>query len=124
MNGEIEESFHLLQFNEVVDSRKTITDCLEVIQSIIDIRDSQPAAVDDERALFHNYGESYEDLPLPEKIKTIIALNGPSSLFKIAAQLKTSQFGSHAINPLKLYLLLREMNMDTKMKQTRYYRSC
>jgi len=124
MKEEIEESFRLLQFNEVIDSQKTISDCLEVIQSIIDTRDSEPAAVDEERAIFHNYGESYEDLPLPEKIKTIIALNGPLSLFKIAAQLKTEQFGSQSISILKVYMLLKEMNLDTKLKQTRYYRSC
>ncbi len=124
MKEEIEESFRLLQFNEVIDSQKTISDCLEVIQSVIDTRDAEPAAVDEERAIFHNYGESYEDLPLPEKIKTIIAINGPLSLFKIAAQLKTEQFGSQSISIFKIYMLLKEMNLDTKLKQTRYYRSC
>jgi anti-anti-sigma factor len=124
MKEEIEESFRLLQFNEVIDSQKTISDCLEVIQTIIDTRDSEPAAVDEERAIFHNYGESYEDLPLPEKIKTIIAMNGPLSLFKIAAQLKTEQFGSQSISIFKVYMHLKEMNLDTKLKQTRYYRSC
>ena len=124
MKDDIEESFLLLQFNEVIDSRKTISDCLDVIPQIIDETPASPADGENTPSVFSHYGESYEDLPLPEKIKTIIARNGPLSLFKIAAQLKTEPFGSISINPVRLYMLLKEMNLDTKMKQTRYYRSC
>ncbi|MBN1758707.1 MAG: STAS domain-containing protein [Chitinispirillaceae bacterium] len=124
MKEDIEESFHLLQFNEVIDSRKTISECLDAIQQIIIKSTPEQESSDESPSIFMKYGESYDDLPLPEKIKTIIAQNGPLSLFRIVTFLKTEQFGSISINPVKLYMLLREMNLDTKLKQTRYYRSC
>ena len=70
------------------------------------------------------YGDDYNDLPLPEKLKTIIAQNGPLSIFKIARHLKTERYGRIALNPIKLYFLLKEMNLETRLKRTRYYRSC
>ena len=124
MKEEIEESFNLLQFNEVIDSRRTISDCLNVIQSIINEQHSQPVDTNENPPGFSQYGEAYDDLPLPEKIKTIIARNGPLSLFRITALLKTERFGKTRINPIKLYLLLKEMNLHTRMRQVRYYRSC
>ena len=124
MKEDIEESFHLLQFNEVIDSRKTISECLDAIQQIIIKSTPEQESSDESPSIFLKYGASYDDLPLPEKIKTIIAQNGPLSLFRIVTLLKTEQFGSISINPVKLYMLLREMNLDTKLKQTRYYRSC
>ena len=124
LKEEIEESFLLLQFNEVIDSRKTISDCLDVITEIIARPDCVQAENTGGTAVFPQYTDTYEELPLPEKIKMVISQNGPLSLFRIAAMLKTDRYGKTSINPVKLYLLLKEMNLDTKVKRTRYYRSC
>jgi len=123
MKEEIEESFFLLQFNEVIDARKTITDSLSVISDIIKSGNSDveiPPADD----TYSPFGEAYDDLPLPEKIKTIIAQNGSLSFFEIHSLLKQERYGKEKINPFKLYFILRDLNLDTRWKRSRFYRSC
>ncbi|MBN1577005.1 MAG: STAS domain-containing protein [Chitinispirillaceae bacterium] len=124
MKEEIEESFYLLQFNDVIDAQKTVTDCLGVIRTMLDSPSAAAADTGDGATSFPLYGESYEDLPLPEKIKSIIALNGPLSFLKIGAALKQERYGKTKINPFKLYLLLKGLNLETRWKRVRYYRSC
>ncbi len=124
MKDEIEESFLLLQFNNVIDARKTITDCLGVIRDIIKNQKEREAPDGDTAASFSHYGESFDELPLPEKIKTIISRNGPLTFFKIADHLKQDQYGNVRISLVKLYFILKELNLETHWKRVRYYRSC
>ena len=78
----------------------------------------------DTTSSFPLYGESYDDLPLPEKIKTIISQNGPISFFQIAALLRHERYGKVKMSPFRLFFLLKELNLETKWKRIRFYRSC
>jgi anti-anti-sigma factor len=124
MSDEIEESFFVLQFDEVIDAQKTISDCLDVIRTTIQNQKNSIPDNNDEEDSMELYGESYDDLPLPERIKTIIAQNGPLSFFRIIGILKQERYGKVKINPIRLYLLLRELNLETNFKRVRFYRSC
>lgn len=63
-------------------------------------------------------------LPNSEKIKHIIAKQPLLSLFGIKKVLRHEQFGFSKIGLINLYRLLRDMDMETKQKRYRYYRSC
>lgn len=125
MSADIEESFLLLQFNEVVDARKTMSDCLDAIdvylteQKTIAVKESP-----DENQSFHLFGDSWEDLPLHEKLKTIISHNGPMKFFAIKKLLRTPRYGNVKMSALRLYLVLKELNLESKWKRVRFYRSC
>ena len=63
-------------------------------------------------------------LPVNEKIKRVIAqypLLSPRQIKKI---LKDERFGETKISILKLYKILKELNLNSKEKRYRYYRSC
>lgn len=120
MEKELSESFHLLQFNDVIDAHNSVEECL----SIIGEKQQSGNGCNDDKILFPNLGESYAELPLPEKVRSVIAQNGPISLLRILSLLKTERYGKTSTNIIKLYLLLRELNLDSKLKRTRYYRSC
>ena len=125
MNNEIEETFYQLQFDEVIDACKTITECLDLIKmNIQQYQDTITGEYSNEDSVSSQFGESYDDLPLPERIKIIIAHNGPLSFFRILSTLKQQRYGKVKINPFRLYLLLRELNLETNFKRIRYYRSC
>lgn len=123
MKTELEESFLLLQFNEVIDTRKTISDGLDSIREIIRNNEMQPQLQTQDDS-YSPFGEAYDELPMPEKIKTIIAQNGPLSFFQLHTLLKQERYGGEKINVFKLFFLLRDLNLDTKWKRVRYYRSC
>ena len=62
-------------------------------------------------------------LPLNEKIKTIISATPLISLFQIQKELNQERYGSTKIGILRLYRLLKTLNLDSKEKRYRYYRS-
>jgi anti-sigma B factor antagonist len=63
-------------------------------------------------------------LPLQEKARKIIAKYPLISLGQIKKMLKHSEFGHEKVSVLKLYFLLKDMNLETKAKRYRFYRSC
>jgi len=65
-----------------------------------------------------------DSLPLREKIKKVVAQNplvGPWAMRKILAH---ERFGYTRIGYFRLRKLLKEMELDSKAKRYRYYRSC
>ncbi len=64
------------------------------------------------------------DLPIREKIKRIIAQNPLLTTRGIKKVLRHEQFGNTKIGFFRLRRLLREMDLHTKDKRYRYYRSC
>lgn len=64
------------------------------------------------------------DLPLPEKIKKVVAQNPLVGLFGIRKILRHEHFGKTKVGIFKLYKLLKQMDLDTKEKRYRFYRSC
>jgi len=64
------------------------------------------------------------ELPLPEKIKKVVAQNPLIGLFGIRKVLRHEHFGRTKVGIFKLYRLLKELDLDTKEKRYRFYRSC
>ena len=64
------------------------------------------------------------NLPLPEKIKKVVAEDPMVGVWGIRKILRNEHFGNTKIGIIKLWRLLRELDLDTKEKRYRYYRSC
>ena len=62
-------------------------------------------------------------LPLAEKIKHVVAENPLLGLMGIRKALRTPKYGNAKVSVLKLHKLLKELNLDTKEKRYRFYRS-
>ena len=62
-------------------------------------------------------------LPLNEKIKRIISDTPLISLFQIQKELRQTKYGETKINLIKLYNILKTLNLNSKEKRYRYYRS-
>jgi anti-sigma B factor antagonist len=63
------------------------------------------------------------NLPLGEKLKKIIAIYPLLSVRQIQKMLHHEKFGYTKINLLKLYYILRDLNLHTKKARYRFYRS-
>ena len=63
-------------------------------------------------------------LPVSEYIRRVIAEYGPLNIRTMRSLLRKPQYGGFSGSFLTLYRALREMNLDTRSKQERYYRSC
>ncbi len=64
------------------------------------------------------------ELPLPEKVKRVVAQNPLIGIFGIRKILRHEHFGRTKVGIFKLYRLLKDLDLDTKAKRYRFYRSC
>ena len=64
------------------------------------------------------------ELPIYEKVKKVIAQNPLIGVLGIRKVLKHEHFGYTRISVFKLWRLLKELDLSTKAKRYRYYRSC
>ncbi len=64
------------------------------------------------------------ELPISEKIKHVVAQNPLLGIFGIRRVLRHENFGRTKIGYFRLKRLLRELDLNTKEKRYRYYRSC
>ena len=64
------------------------------------------------------------DLPVAEKVKKIISENPIVTLLQIKKILGHDHFGNTKIGTFRLWKLLRELDLNSKEKRYRYYRSC
>ncbi len=62
-------------------------------------------------------------LPLNEKIKRIISETPLISILRIQKELRQTKYGAIQIGILKLYRTLKTLNLNTKEKRYRYFRS-
>ncbi len=62
-------------------------------------------------------------LPLTEKIKHIVIDDPTRGVFKIQKELCRKRYGRVKIGALKLYRVMRKVNLETKEKRYRFYRS-
>ncbi len=126
MPPDIEESFRLLQFGEVLKKCTTVNDCLVRIKSVIQrsMIDSATSYVQGDRLTAPSGAPLPSEMPLQEKIKAVIAQYGSVSIFEMAKILTEKEFGKEKIGLIKLFTVLKEMNLETKAKQLRFYRSC
>ncbi len=65
-----------------------------------------------------------DELPLTEKIKKVVAENPLVSPWQIKRILKHEQFGHTKVSIFKLWRLLKLLDLNTREKRYRYYRSC
>jgi len=63
-------------------------------------------------------------LPIQEKIRKIVAEFPLLNLRQIKKMLKHEDFGRHRVGLFRLRRILRELNLETKAKRYRFYRSC
>jgi anti-anti-sigma regulatory factor len=126
MPREIEESFRLLQFGAVIKKSTSVNDCLLRIKGSIQhsMIESATSFLPGERLVAPSGAPLPDEMPLQEKVKAVIAQFGPVTIFEMMKILKEKEFGKETVGLLKLYNLLREMNLNTKDKQIRFYRSC
>jgi len=64
------------------------------------------------------------DLPVAEKVKKIISENPIVTLTQIKKIMSHDHFGNTKIGAFKLWRLLRALDLNSKEKRYRYYRSC
>lgn len=62
-------------------------------------------------------------MPIPDKIRAIVATHPEFSPWKIRKALKEPEYGSVKVGYFKLRSLLKDLELDTKEKRFRYYRS-
>ena len=62
-------------------------------------------------------------LPVPEKIKKVVANYPLLNIFQIQKMLKHEKFGYTKLSIFHLHSLLKSLNLETKAKRYRYYRS-
>jgi len=64
------------------------------------------------------------ELPISEKIKHVVAQNPLLGVMGIRRVLRHENFGKTKIGYFRLRRILRELDLNTKEKRYRYYRSC
>ena len=62
-------------------------------------------------------------LPLNERIRLVVVEDPNRGAFQVQKILNTSRFGFTKINILKLYNMLKTLNLESKEKRHRFYRS-
>ena len=62
--------------------------------------------------------------PLAEKIKRVVSNYPLLSIFQIRKMLRHEKFGNARVGVLKLYRTLRNINLESRAKRFRFYRSC
>ncbi len=102
------------------------------------LRETQPAAKEDVTVLIPEKRQAEgvgaeigrehpqtdpQFMPLAEKIKLIIVENPLVSFWQIHKQLRSERFGKTKIGIYALHKLLKEMNLDSKERRMRFYRS-
>jgi anti-sigma B factor antagonist len=63
-------------------------------------------------------------LPVEEKIRKLVGQFPLLSLRQMKKMLRHEDFGREKVGRIKLYRLLKELNLENKAKRYRYYRSC
>lgn len=64
------------------------------------------------------------ELPLAEKIKRVVSENPLVNIWQIKKILKHEHFGTVNVGIFRLWKLLKDLDLNTKEKRYRYYRSC
>ncbi len=64
------------------------------------------------------------EFSVEEKIGAIIAQYGPCSFFELFSHLRSAEFEKEKIGFIKLFFVLRDLDLDSQKKRERFYRSC
>ena len=145
MTAEVIEVFEMLEFNRILNHYETIEEAIDEFDIIrgIDITRAEPApqgAAPVERAERYpapvrSGGErggrksagpspiAPSEFPLVEKIKRIAIDNPMGGTRSIQRALNTETYGFSRVGWFRIRKLLKELNLETKDKRYRYYRS-
>lgn len=146
MTPEVLEVFEMLEFNKILNTYDTIEEAINEFDIIrgIDVsrlRETKPKAeksratpypraaisTDDRKGTPESYTMkphvSLKDLPLLEKIKRIVVENPFWGTGAIRRRLRSEKYGAVRIGIVKLYSILRQLNLETREKRYRFYRS-
>ena len=148
MSYEVFEVFEMLEFNKILnyyDSIEEAIDEFDIIRGIdisnIDFELRPPIKKEpsdfsniqavtalkyaQKRANTHSSNPTIplKDLPLMEKIKMIVIENPFWGIKGICEQLRTKKYGLVQIGWFRMYSLLKKLDLETKGKRYRFYRS-
>jgi len=147
MNSEVYEVFEMLEFNRILNHydsiEETINDFdiirgLDVTQGTLVKRKTKgkarPISPYPIATMTTNVGNGSaavsgkpivpaREFPLVEKVKMIIIENPFGGIKDICRQLKSDKYGSVRIGFFKMNSLLRRLNLETREKRHRFYRS-
>jgi len=141
MNPEVFEVFEMLEFNRILNYYDSVEEAinefdllrgLDIVQSNLNSTNAKKSGLDSNTitetapgvaVAFSNEKMQVSDFPLVEKIKRIILDNPFLSLSEIKQTLNSNQYGQVKIGWLKLRSILKSLNLETKEKRYRYYRS-
>jgi len=148
MSPEVFEVFEMLEFNRILnyyDSIEEAIDEFDIVRGIdiTRVREEAKQAVEipkthlryprspvnvgdrkrKARAYSSNPEVSLKDFPLMEKIKLIVIENPFWGTRGICKHLRTEKYGSVRIGYLRMRSLLRKLNLESKEKRYRFYRS-
>ncbi len=148
MNPEVFEVFEMLEFNRILnyyDSIEEAIDEFDILRGIDITKVVQKAPQPELQAsLQQSYGKptvaagsvvnktktrsgkqqiATKDLPLVEKLKLIVIENPTQNARSICQQLRKDEYGCVRLNWWKARSILKKLNLETKEKRYRYYRS-
>ncbi len=127
----IEEIVEEIDLEEVEQTEKSKRETSETDKPTSKKEDTLFTAMDFRKETIHEFNPQLikqdvklAELPIQEKIKKVVAQNPLVGLFGIRKILRHEQFGNTKVGLFKLYRLLKELDLNTKEKRYRFYRSC
>lgn len=148
MSSEVYEVFEMLEFNRILNYYESIEEAVDEFDLIrgIDItrssRESKQLTLGSEgdvqyikppipvtlqekkfKILHPDDDSSIKNLPLMEKIKRVVIEIPVSSIWAVQKKLNTEKYGWVRIGLFRLRSVLKSLNLETKEKRYRYYRS-
>ncbi len=148
MSSEVFEVFEMLEFNRILNHYESVEEAIDEIDFVrgIDILRSKdeskqlslqpnretpflkpPIPVDIQekkfKTLMPNDTMSLKEYPLVEKVKKAVIEIPVSGIREIQKKMNTERYGYIRIGWFRLRSILRSLNLETKEKRFRYYRS-
>ena len=148
MVPEVFEVFEMLEFNKILNFYESVEEAIDEFDLLrgIDItqmdkeslnaaarslvtlsagKPTLPIHIQEKRSkLYSDEDEmSYKDYPVMERIKKIVAENPMTGIFDIRRRLRTEKYGNVKIGLFRLHGILRTLNLETREKRFRFYRS-
>jgi anti-sigma B factor antagonist len=145
MTPEVLEVFEMLEFNKILNTYDTIEEAINEFDIIrgIDISQLKESKKEKPRTAtpYHRSTLSTEvrkgtpeaysmkphvslkDLPLLEKVKRVVVENPFWGSGAIRRRLRSEKYGSVRVGGFRMYSILRQLNLETKEKRYRFYRS-
>lgn len=147
MVPEVSEVFEMLEFHKILNTYESVEEAVDEFDLLrgIDITETErqnpksparppipvsiekppvPPGLQGKRPAQDAEDElSYKDFPVVERIKKIVIENPMAGLMEIRRRLGTEKYGYVRIGPLRLFSLLRTLNLETREKRHRFYRS-